>query len=1028
MKHLYFLPLFALLFIGSINGQDWQIYDAGVVPGDAGFSNNGGTANSVVNVIDDPDIPGNKLLYFISPDPSGQYSFTNQLSSTVNDLTIAMRLRGIPDVDTLVRLFDLDVRFAAVDLREKFIIDYDDDVKFERSGETGEVGGAIDWHIWRFVCSGTTNEWSVYVDESADPVLQSASPDGTGDQYFKMGDGSGGNSMGSLIDWVVWDTTGAYSPQESALPALTGTAMDKPQVALLTKLDWVFFDTYGYYADSLFVADLEAQGYEVTLLNYSTYVDVTPEEANALKAADLVILGRGTSSGDFDDADDGIWADLKTPVMLMSNFVSRANRLGYFRSNSVQDFARLDTFYAEVVNAADPIFDGLIIPTDGILPYAEDYLGAVLADETMMNGEVLLRLEGVGEAYRIDNGNGSITDTFDMADFDENILMARWAPGDSMYLSGPDLPGFTSVVPNGYRSYVTVGHDREFDTDLNTRIRDYYVFTDFSRQAWLNEVANLINLSSIGNPDLQSIEVDGVPISFDPDATDISFEFFAGTDPAHVPTVTATPKAADATVSISQPASATGMATLTVTADDGVTTKTYNLSLSVGAGEGVIIFVTNQGWVDFESYGPYSDSLFVTDLENAGYDVYITPYSNFGTIDSTEAFALEMADLVVLGRGISSGDFDDPDDVIWADLETPVVLMSNFVARANRLGFFRSNSVQDFARLDTYMAEASGSTDPIFAGVSVPADGLFPYAGDNLGVVLADETMMNGEVLVRLEGVGEAFRIDNGNGSVTDTFDLADFDENILMARWAPNDSMYFFSPDLPGFSSVRPRGYRTYVTVGHDREFDVALNTRIRDYYTLTDAGNTLWLNEVDHLIDISEENPNAAKYALLSDLTVDGATIAGFDPLDFEYTLELPSGSAVPAMLGVPAYPNGMVTYVLPTSLPGTAFIEVTSEDATTTLIYSVAIGLTTDTHDPKLAGISVYPNPVGSSLLIDLPSNLDECQVTVQTVMGQTVFTGKYAAPQARVNMTGLNSGMYLLRIEADGKFYSQKIVKK
>ncbi|MCB0640799.1 MAG: T9SS type A sorting domain-containing protein, partial [Phaeodactylibacter sp.] len=647
---------------------------------------------------------------------------------------------------------------------------------------------------------------------------------------------------------------------------------------------------------------------------------------------------------------------------------------------------------------------------------------------TQITGEVLLRLEGVGTAYRIDSNNGMQTDTFDMADFDENVLMARWAPGDSMYLSSPALPGYVSVVPNGYRSYVTVGHDREYDTDLSTRIRDYYVFTDFSRQAWLNEVANLIGLSNAGNADLQSIEIDGVSLSFDPDATDLSFAFFAGVDPAHAPVVTATPQAEDATVSIVQPGSATGTAVLTVTANDGVTMKAYNLNLSVRTGEGVVIFVTNTDWVDFDTYGPYSDSLFVADLQNAGYDVYVTPYSNYGDIDAMEATALEMADLVILGRGISSGDFDDPDDVVWAELSTPVVLMSNFVVRANRLGWVRSNDTQDFARLDTYQAQASKGSDPIFAGVSVASDGIFDYAEENLGVLLADDTQLNGEVLVALEGVGTAYRIDNGNGMPTDTFDLADFDGNVLMARWAPGDSMYISSTDLPGFTSVVPNGYRTYVTVGHDREFDITLGTRIRDYYSLTSAGNTLWLNEVDNLIEMSGEMPDDAKYALLSDLTLEGTTVEGFDPLDFEYTVVLPSGSPVPTVVGVPAYAGAAVAYALPAALPDTAFVEVVSQDGVTTLVYSVFIDVTTNTQDPKLAGINVYPNPFNSDLMIELPDDQDTYQVKVLTMLGQTIYSGTVSGTKTTLNLPNAGPGMYLLQLEAEGQTYAQKIIKK
>lgn len=1027
MKTLLSLLFVTCFITGTILAQDWEIYDASVIPVDYGFGGNGGSANSSTTIIYDPAIPGNKLLQFISPDTDSQFSFTNSLPENVNDLTLAMRVRGIPSIDTLKRLFDLDVRFSEVNLREKFIIDYDDDIKFERSGESSEVENASDWHVWRFVCNGTDNLWSLYLDESPDAILQSASPDGTTNQYFKMGDGSGGNSMGAWVDWVVWDTTGAYSPTDLALPNLTGLTEDKPQVAFLTQTNWKYFDDTGFYADSLFVADLEDGGYEVTILDYNAYTTVNTMEANVLKTADLVILGRGISSGDFDDMDDVIWSEIKTPVILMSNYVARANRLGFFRSNDLQDFARLDTFYAEVVNSSDVVFEGLTIPSDGIIPYAEDYLGVTFATEDQLNGEVILRLEGIGTAFRINNETGDVTETFEMADYDENVLMARWSPGDSMYLSSPDFSGYVSSVAGGYRSYITVGHDREYDTSLGVRIRDYYTFTDFTQQVWMNEVANLISLSSAGNADLQSITIDGVPISFDPDNSELSYQFFAGTSVNHMPVVSALPKAEDATVTVTQPANAEGMSVITVTSDDGAVTKTYNLDLSVGEAEGVVIFVTNKEWLEFDTDGNYADSYFVSDLEASGYDVFVTPYSNYGTIDATEAAALEMADLVILGRGISSGDFDDADDIVWEQLTTPVVLMSNYVGRANRLGYYRSNDVQDFARKEIYSANLGERNDAIYTGISAGADNTIAYAEENLGIVIADESQISGKVLLSLAGEGKAYRIDSESGALVDSFELVDFNENVLMARWSPGDSMYMASADLPGFNSTVPAGYRTYMTVGHDREYDTDINARIRDYYSLTDAGNTLFQNELDYLIDISGENPAESKYALLTNLTVDGTTITGFDPLDFEYTLELFSGNPLPDFVGTTFSNDAAVSYDILVSSTDTVFVNVSSADGLTTLSYAIIIDYLDSNNETELINVNVYPNPVSDVLLVDLPKNNKPYNISVYNTYGQLMTQKSTADSTTKINMSGMNTGVYILNIEQDGKSFISKVVK-
>ena len=67
------------------------------------------------------------------------------------------------------------------------------------------------------------NVISFYIDENPDPVLTDVTPKTSSDNHVIWGDNGTGNLYGELIDWVVWDTTGAYSPTEKVLPEeLTG--------------------------------------------------------------------------------------------------------------------------------------------------------------------------------------------------------------------------------------------------------------------------------------------------------------------------------------------------------------------------------------------------------------------------------------------------------------------------------------------------------------------------------------------------------------------------------------------------------------------------------------------------------------------------------------------------------------------------------------------------------------------------------------------------------------------------------------
>ena len=84
-----------------------------------------------------------------------------------------------------------------------------------------------------------------------------------------------------------------------------------------------------------------------------------------------------------------------------------------------------------------------------------------------------------------------------------------------------------------------------------------------------------------------------------------------------------------------------------------------------------------------------------------------------------------------------------------------------------------------------------------------------------------------------------------------------------------------------------------------------------------------------------------NPASDATLSDLQVDGATIAGFNSSNEEYIVELPNGTTtVPQITTATATnSNASVTITQAAGIPGDATVEVVSEDATTTITYTVS-----------------------------------------------------------------------------------------
>ncbi|MDR1426935.1 MAG: Ig-like domain-containing protein, partial [Bifidobacteriaceae bacterium] len=116
--------------------------------------------------------------------------------------------------------------------------------------------------------------------------------------------------------------------------------------------------------------------------------------------------------------------------------------------------------------------------------------------------------------------------------------------------------------------------------------------------------------------------------------------------------------------------------------------------------------------------------------------------------------------------------------------------------------------------------------------------------------------------------------------------------------------------------------------------EFDQVLATRLT--LALYNPGtNCVCMTEFQVPASILTLNTNAA----LSDLTVDGTTVDGFDPATTGYALTLPYNAGVPAVEGT-GTDNAAVTVISPARLPGTARIMVTSENGRSSRTYTVAV----------------------------------------------------------------------------------------
>lgn len=105
----------------------------------------------------------------------------------------------------------------------------------------------------------------------------------------------------------------------------------------------------------------------------------------------------------------------------------------------------------------------------------------------------------------------------------------------------------------------------------------------------------------------------------------------------------------------------------------------------------------------------------------------VTRIRTSGTPDVT---LLNTFDLVIVSRSVPSGDYEtDPETLAWNGISAPMMILSGYILRSNRLGFTTGTTIPDTA--GTIHLTVNDPSHPIFAGISLDGTNttVNPYAG-----------------------------------------------------------------------------------------------------------------------------------------------------------------------------------------------------------------------------------------------------------------------------------------------------------
>lgn len=236
-------------------------------------------------------------------------------------------------------------------------------------------------------------------------------------------------------------------------------------------------------ADAGFVSLLEGAGHTVS--RFPVAGALTPENVATLNAADLVIVSRANNSGDFDNTNGVIWNEqITTPVINMSAYTTRKNRLGWSTGDSVPDSGATPLIAA---NPAHPIFAGVSFAGDGVT-MANDYNVMIDRGITTIGSPLVAGATVIATNPAVTNG----------------IAIAEW-PAGTLVLD--DRAGALPQTLAGYRLFFAGGSREANGSAVTTAgVMD---LTEDGQQLFLNTVGYALTI-----PEPSSITLVGLGSAF----------------------------------------------------------------------------------------------------------------------------------------------------------------------------------------------------------------------------------------------------------------------------------------------------------------------------------------------------------------------------------------------------------------------------------------------------------------------------------------------------------------------------------
>ncbi|UCH13759.1 MAG: T9SS type A sorting domain-containing protein [Bacteroidales bacterium] len=350
---------------------------------------------------------------------------------------------------------------------------------------------------------------------------------------------------------------------------------------------------------------------------------------------------------------------------------------------------------------------------------------------------------------------------------------------------------------------------------------------------------------------------------------------------------------------------------------------------------------------------------------------------------------LNAADLLIIGRSGPSSSFQqDEERVVWNGLTAPTMLICPWKSRSSRLRYFNStDAYHEDTEPAVAIAKAELPDDAIFSNVSLDAEDMMEWCLPPHDYIRISPTAVT------------------TNAELVATYN----DSSILVARFAPQVRFYDETPDSA-------EGPRSYFGMGND-------NVGYPNFFPLTYDAQQVYLNEVCNMLGIDLVDAQTVSLdATLSAIEYDVASAVldpAFDAGVTEYTLTLTEEPNTVTITGVAN--DAMAT------VDGGGLIDVSDEEAENVMLtvwaenggrmrYTVTVEpyiAPEAIEDVTSSDIKLFPNPVND--ILSIVSENPNVRITVYNTIGKVVMEHKADNNLIQLDVSNLDAGIYLIRME-------------